>query len=163
MRKNVISLLTLCSVVAALMAFSQHAGAQTLKISVQITSGSSVIATPTLVVKSGTRASVTVGNEADAATPGQRLPSSFVNVDLIPTLNGDNNVDVAVNVRTIDEKIVNDQPVKSTRSMELALRLSLGRQGSIQLPGNGGAPGLTLYMTIDAIDDASTRDKKQND
>ncbi len=163
MRKNVISLLTLYGVVAGLAAFSEHVDAQTLKISVQISSGYSVIATPTLVVKNGTRASVTVGNEAETTVTGQRLPSSFVNVDLIPTLDGDNNVDVAVNVRTIDEKTVSDQPVKSTRTMELALRLALGRQGSIQLPGTGGAPGLTLYMTIDAIDDGSTRDKKQKD
>ncbi len=160
MRKNVISRVRLCGVVAALVAFSQHAASQTLKISVQMSSGYSVIATPTLVVKNGTRASVTVGNEAETAAPGQRLPSSFVNVDLIPTLDGDNNVDVAVSVRAIDEKIVNDQPVKSTRSMELALRLSLGRQGSIQLPGSSGATGLTLYMTVDAINDASTQNKK---
>jgi hypothetical protein len=121
---------------------------QKLKISMEILLGGKVIATPGLVSQNAKRSTIQIGNRS--AEPAHKKHNEL-NIEIIPTLEGDDQVIVVFNIKVMNEQLVDQKPVKNGRQLSATAKLSLGKQGSISVLPNAEDEPVVLNIKVDKI------------
>lgn len=145
-------LVTIVAALCASVAFGVAAQEQVLKIGMVISTGEKVLATPTLVIASGKRGSVRIGEKVVVPASTQ-ISNNVIEAELAPTLQADGSVNLPVTLMVSEQSMVDGQPSKASRKMDIVLKLYPGVKSTVVLGEADSKEPLKFSIQVDLLND----------
>lgn len=156
MKKTLLRLSTLlATVLVAVTSASGYAHTPLIKISAAIYAGETPLASSNLVTKNNEAAIIKIGKGPAPAAGKPPQPGYQLDLNLQPSLQPDGTINMAVDVKTSETEIVDQQPDKHVRSLKVVLKLAAGKQASMDIPNPANQKAMRLTVTADVLSETA--------